>query len=229
MVMNFMITILTCDRIIKYQNQIMKIFLEIPIQQVKTLLNSVTQFINITDIDEEQSNNHSQTDSSEREQDDEGDTFLNLGIKRQRRQRKYKSNSASRIQFSIALIFVAFLMQVYFIADYIFSYELEALQQKAVQELNITSNIEHELSFMSNLISNHITTPNIQVYGIYTNYVIPQQNAKLYLYISALETMHMRNVKNLNSDYENTFTKVMKKGVCDIFVNILKTHNTTEC
>jgi len=39
----------------------------------------------------------------------------------------------------------------------------------------------------------------------------------------------MRNVENLNTNYENIFTKVMKKGVCDIFVNILKSQNTTEC
>lgn len=180
----------------KIQTDITKVFLEIPVAQIKVLYQQVDDFNNSMNIgDDDQNSNY---ESSENNQENEEDAFLKVGMKKSRRERKSKVSNKYRISFTIVMFVVIISIQAYFICDYILSYNYQKLQQSAVQELNITSNIEHELSFMSNLISNHITTPNIQVYGIYTNYVIPQQNAKLYLYISALETMHMNNRHIMN-------------------------------
>ena len=39
----------------------------------------------------------------------------------------------------------------------------------------------------------------------------------------------MKNMNTMSEQYEKTFMKVMKKGVCDIFVKTLKTKTIQDC
>ena len=107
MVIVIVIMIFTQNGIIRYQNVIIKVFLEIPMHEVKALLQSTHQFMNSMETDED---NETQYESSENIQDNEEDSFLKVGIKKSRRKRKFKTNNTVKLQFSILLTFIAFTM-----------------------------------------------------------------------------------------------------------------------
>lgn len=101
----------------KNQEDILKLFLEIPLNKVKYLFHKCEQLQNSIELGEE--DNTSENGEIEIHIDD--DDSSQLGVGRKRKKRKYKYESQAKKQFFLKYFLVIVLLQSYFVATFFLS------------------------------------------------------------------------------------------------------------
>jgi hypothetical protein len=132
------------------QEEVIKLFLEIPLPKVKSLFTKCEAFSNSLQIGEEEEAQQ-ENDLSFDQENEEGDMLVE-DMGRRKKRKKFKYESKDKRNFYIKFLISMMILEAYFIAHYFVSQTMQTSLSALIQEMNATCLISPYITFANNVI-----------------------------------------------------------------------------
>ncbi|KAL4426928.1 hypothetical protein ABPG74_012928 [Tetrahymena malaccensis] len=206
----------------KNQESVLKLFLEIPVAQVKLLFSRCEQFQNGMQMGED--DNVSEMDDLVVEDEDGGD----YGIGRKRKKRKFKFESIEKRNFIIKFLLSLLLLESYFIATYFVSTSLQSSLSQLVTEFNYTCQAEPYYTYINNALRKFFIDQSFNInLGNGAN-LIQVALQQLNDINTNIHTEHAKNIGSHTSTYNNYFESINDLNACTVMES-LNIQKATDC
>lgn len=208
----------------RIQGQIIRVFLDIPLYQVRRLQLQAEAFGNSLLMDEEKDDTVEEDNSNFIEEEESS-----LKNKKNRKERKSRAQGKNKARFIFQAGVICLLIQTYFVLDYMIAGPLEDFQSRAVNEVHLIGEIQYTSAFTWNAIYNYVNHPEIYIYEIYPLFILQEINADTLKLVNQLETHTLSNRDYYPAAFVEKLDMVMHQGVCSLVADTLKTHTLEEC
>ncbi|CAD8111372.1 unnamed protein product [Paramecium sonneborni] len=193
------------------QEEVIKLFLEIPLAKVKQLFTKCEAFSNTLQIGEDEDANQENDLSFEENEEGEG-VVEEFG--RRKKRKKYKYDSKDKRNFYIKFIISMGLLIAYFIAHYLIGANLQSSMQQLIQEMNATSLAVPSITFANNVFRQMLWDPTFPVKNNVSKTISADFVKDLYNLNTNMQKDHSLNLGYHNSIYNDYFDSIMKAGAC---------------
>ncbi|CAD8089669.1 unnamed protein product [Paramecium primaurelia] len=199
------------------QEEVIKLFLEIPLAKVKQLFAKCEAFSNTLQIGEDEDAN--QENELSFEENDEGEGVVEEFGRRKKR-KKYKYDSKDKRNFYIKFIISIGLLIAYFIAHYLIGANLQGSMQQLIQEMNATSMAVPSITFANNVFRQMLWDGNFPVKNNVSKILSADFVKDLYNLNTNMQKDHSLNLGYHNAIYNDYFDAIMKAGACNEVIKV---------
>ncbi|EGR30970.1 hypothetical protein IMG5_119850 [Ichthyophthirius multifiliis] len=198
----------------KNQETVLKLFLEIPVAQIKQFYSKCEQFQNGMQLGED--DNVSELDEIIQEEEDSVE-----GISRKRKKRKFKWESIDKRNFIIKFLLSLILLEGYFIATYFVSTSLQNSLASIVSEMNSTCQSESYYTFANNALRKTFLDQEFSITAQKPEFTINNIMMNLNEINTNMHTEHAKNIVYHTSTYNSYFESVNDLNACIIIQELL--------
>ncbi|CAD8104910.1 unnamed protein product [Paramecium sonneborni] len=199
------------------QEEIIKLFLEIPLAKVKQLFVKCEAFSNTLQIGEDEDANQENELSFEENEEGEG-VVEEFG--RRKKRKKYKYDSKDKRNFYIKFIISIGLLIAYFIAHYLIGANLQTSMQELIQEMNATAMAVPSITFANNVFRQMLLDSKFSVKNNSSKIISTDFVKDLYNLNTNMQKDHSLNLGYHNTIYNNYFDTIMKAGACNEVIKV---------
>ncbi|CAD8192732.1 unnamed protein product [Paramecium pentaurelia] len=207
----------TFNLVSQNQEEVIKLFLEIPLAKVKQLFAKCEAFSNTLQIGEDEDANQENELSFEENEEGEG---IVEEFGRRKKRKKYKYDSKDKRNFYIKFIISIGLLIAYFIAHYLIGTNLQSSMQQLIQEMNATSMAVPSITFANNVFRQMLWDSNFPVKNNVSKTISTDFVKDLYNLNTNMQKDHSLNLGYHNSIYNDYFDSIMKAGACNEVIKV---------
>ncbi|CAD8070227.1 unnamed protein product [Paramecium primaurelia] len=215
------VPLIACMFSLVSQNQeiIMKLFLQIQITKVKTLVNICEGFFNSLQVGEEDDELHRDNEGfmDDDEVQDEDEEYLERHKKRKKYRYDLKNKRNFYLKFAISMV----MLLGYFLTHFLIGDYLQNAFSSLIDEIEATSQLVPNITFSNNVIRQMIIDPTFEIKGS-SSYLISSTFVKeLYDLNTKIQKEHSSNIQYHNPTYNTHFDSLMKSGACSYLFSII--------
>lgn len=207
---------------ISAHHELLCVFLDVPINQVKRQFTRCEAFLNHLQVGEEEEEAEEAGDGSDqgsvKSEEEHGRAEGLLGLTSQKKRKKFRVNSRTRMLFFAQVLVILGVIEAFFIANYEvtnqFSYQIDNI----INELNVTSLLESHFGFANNLLKQNIIDQRFSVDGksnVSTDLAGNYTDILISL-VSSAEKLHSLDLGYQDSGFNAVFDQVFWLNLCGV-------------
>lgn len=202
------------------QEEILRLFLDVPEKQVKNLYTKAENFISNLQYGEGEECISDQQEADEKTQKEDDDDELTHNLTN-RRQKKAKTNRGThKFLFPIILIFCV-IINGYFGWNFYRCYDLLTDDDNLVKEINSTASAESFYYFVYNSQAQIYLNSSQTIKNTDTGTVLRENINNLYSIDMILHEEHAKNNNLFNEDFRKQYNSIMMSNPCPLVDSIV--------